>query len=102
MEVKIELGRPGLLGEWGTGSPVYWSRQNMLLRASLPQMTKVQGLLPSMVKSLKNMDGVLVMEAVHDLKTIFKGQTKKLTDNSVYIEMLQTLLPHFIDVRHRE
>lgn len=73
-----------------------------LLCASVPQMTKVQGLLPSMVKSLKNMDGVLVVEAVHDLKTIFREQGKKLTDNSVCVEMLQTLLPHFTDVRHRE
>lgn len=74
----------------------------MPLRASVPQMTKVQGLLPSMVKSLKNMDGVLVVEAIHDLKSIFKGQGKKLTDNSVYVEMLQILLPHFIDVRPQE
>lgn len=65
-------------------------------------MAKVQGLLPSMVKSLKNMDGVLVVEAVQDLKTIFKEQGKKLTDNSVCVEMLQILLPHFVDVRHRE
>uniref|UniRef100_A0ABK0M2E2 Maestro heat-like repeat family member 7 n=1 Tax=Rattus norvegicus TaxID=10116 RepID=A0ABK0M2E2_RAT len=71
----------------------------VILARRSEKMTKVQGLLPSMVKSLKNMDGVLVMEAVHDLKTIFKGQAKKLTDNSVYIEMLQTLLPHFIDAR---
>lgn len=62
-------------------------------------MAKVQSLLPSMVKSLKNMDGVLVVEAVHDLKRIFKGQSKKLTDSSVYVEMLQILLPHFTDVR---
>lgn len=74
----------------------------MLLHASVPQMAKVQGLLPSMVKSLKNMDGVLVVEAANDLKSIFKGQGKKLTDNSVYVEMLQILLPHFIDVRHQE
>lgn len=62
-------------------------------------MAKVQSLLPSMVKSLKNMDGVLVVEAVHDLKRVFKGQGKKLTDSSVYVEMLQILLPHFTDVR---
>jgi hypothetical protein len=65
-------------------------------------MAKVQSLLPSMVKSLKNMDGMLVVEAVHDLKRIFKGQGKKLTDSAVYVEMLQILLPHFTDVRHRE
>lgn len=65
-------------------------------------MAKVQSLLPSMVKSLKNMDGMLVVEAVHDLKRIFKGQGKKLTDCAVYVEMLQILLPHFTDVRHRE
>lgn len=66
-----------------------------------PQMAKVQALLPSMVKCLKNMDGALVVEAVHDLNTIFKGQSRKL-DSSVYVEMLQILLPHFSDVRHWE
>lgn len=65
-------------------------------------MTKVQGLLPCMVKSLKSMDGMLVVEAVHDLKAIFKEQGKKLTDNSVHVEMLQILLPHFVDVRQWE
>lgn len=62
-------------------------------------MAKVQTLLPTMVKCLKNMDGVLVVEAVCDLKSIFKGKGKKLTDSSVYVEMLQLLLPHFTDVR---
>lgn len=65
-------------------------------------MAKVQTLLPTMVKCLKNMDGVLVVEAVCDLKSIFKGKGKKLTDSSVYVEMLQLLLPHFTDVRPRE
>lgn len=65
-------------------------------------MAKVQALLPSMVKGLKNMDGVLVVEAVHDLKTIFKEQGKKPVDSSVYVELLQILLPHFSDVRRWE
>lgn len=65
-------------------------------------MAKVQTLLPSIVKCLKNMDGVLVVEAVQDLKTIFKGQSKKQMDSSVYVEMLQILLPYFSDVRRRE
>lgn len=62
-------------------------------------MAKVQALLPSMVKGLKSMDGLLVVEAVHNLKVIFKGQDRKQTDSSVYVEMLQVLLPHFSDVR---
>nr|XP_034359751.1 LOW QUALITY PROTEIN: maestro heat-like repeat-containing protein family member 7 [Arvicanthis niloticus] len=71
----------------------------VILARKSEKMAKVQGLLPSMVKSLKNMDGVLVVEAVQDLKTIFKEQGKKLTDNSVCVEMLQILLPHFVDAR---
>lgn len=64
-----------------------------------PQTAKVQALLPSMVKGLKSMDGLLVVEAAHNLKTIFKGQDRKLADTSVYVEMLQVLLSHFSDVR---
>lgn len=64
-----------------------------------PQTAKVQALLPSMVKGLKSMDGLLVVEAAHNLKTIFRGQDRKLMDSSVYVEMLQVLLPHFSDVR---
>ena len=60
----------------------------------------MQALLPSMVKGLKSVDGLLVVEAVHNLKTIFKGQDRKLMDNSVYVEILQILLPHFSDVRN--
>ncbi|KAB1268077.1 Maestro heat-like repeat-containing protein family member 7 [Camelus dromedarius] len=72
--------------------------------ASIPnapalQTAKVQALLPSMVKGLKSVDGLLVVEAVHNLKTIFKGQDRKLTNSSVYVEMLQILLPHFSDSR---
>lgn len=80
----------------------FLSAGSPLLHASIPQMAKVQTLLPSIVKCLKSMDGALVVEAVHDLKTIFKGQAKKLMDSSVYVEMLQALLPHFSDVRRRE
>ncbi|XP_011238866.1 maestro heat-like repeat-containing protein family member 7 isoform X4 [Mus musculus] len=71
----------------------------VILACKSEKMAKVQSLLPSMVKSLKNMDGMLVVEAVHDLKRIFKGQGKKLTDSAVYVEMLQILLPHFTDAR---
>lgn len=53
-----------------------------------------------MVKGLKSVDGLLVMEAGHNLKTIFKGQDRKLNDSSVYVELLQILLPHFSDVRN--
>lgn len=52
-----------------------------------------------MVKGLKSVDGLLVVEAVHNLKTIFKHD-RKLMDNSVYVEILQILLPHFSDVRN--
>lgn len=68
-------------------------------KAPSSQTAKVQALLPSMVKGLKSVDGLLVVEAVHSLKTLFKGQDRKLTDSSVYVEMLQVLLPHFSDVR---
>lgn len=52
-----------------------------------------------MVKGLRSMDGLLVVEAAHSLKTIFKRRGRKLADSSVYVEMLQVLLPHFSDVR---
>lgn len=52
-----------------------------------------------MVKGLKNVDGMLVVEAVHNLKAVFKGRDRKLMDSAVYVEMLQILLPHFSDVR---
>lgn len=68
--------------------------------APASQMAKVQALLPSMVKGLKCMDGLLVVEAGHNLKAIFKGQERKLKDSSVYVEVLQVLLPHFSDVRN--
>nr|XP_003464105.1 maestro heat-like repeat-containing protein family member 7 [Cavia porcellus] len=69
----------------------------MILAHRSEKMAKVQALLPSMVKGLKNMDGVLVVEAVQSLKTIFKGKDQKQRDSSVYVEMLQVLLPHFSD-----
>ncbi|XP_057601640.1 maestro heat-like repeat-containing protein family member 7 [Hippopotamus amphibius kiboko] len=71
----------------------------VILARRTEKTAKVQALLPSMVKGLKNVDGLLVVEAVHNLKTIFKGQDRKLTDSSVYVEMLQILLPHFSDSR---
>uniref|UniRef100_I3MIR2 Maestro heat like repeat family member 7 n=1 Tax=Ictidomys tridecemlineatus TaxID=43179 RepID=I3MIR2_ICTTR len=71
----------------------------VILARRAEKTAKVQALLPSMVKGLKNVDGVLVVEAVHNLKTIFKGQDRKLMDSSVYVEMLQVLLPHFSDSR---
>ncbi|KAL6038835.1 hypothetical protein STEG23_027005 [Scotinomys teguina] len=71
----------------------------VILACRSEKMAKVQALLPSMVKCLKNMDGMLVVEAVHDLKTIFESQGKKLMDSSVYLGTLQILLPHFTDAR---
>ncbi|XP_004400423.1 PREDICTED: maestro heat-like repeat-containing protein family member 7 isoform X2 [Odobenus rosmarus divergens] len=71
----------------------------VILARRTEKTAKVQALLPSMVKGLKSMDGLLVVEAAHNLKTIFKGQDRKLTDSLVYVEMLQILLPHFSDSR---
>ncbi|XP_015975872.2 maestro heat-like repeat-containing protein family member 7 isoform X5 [Rousettus aegyptiacus] len=71
----------------------------VILARRTEKTAKVQALLPSMVKGLKSVDGLLVMEAGRNLKTIFKGQDRKLTDSSVYVEMLQVLLPHFCDSR---
>ncbi|XP_058993463.1 maestro heat-like repeat-containing protein family member 7 isoform X3 [Mustela lutreola] len=71
----------------------------VILARRTEKTAKVQALLPSMVKGLKRMDGLLVVEAAHNLKTIFKGQDRKLTDSSVYVEMLQILLRHFSDSR---
>ncbi|XP_070642582.1 maestro heat-like repeat-containing protein family member 7 isoform X6 [Bos indicus] len=71
----------------------------VILAQRTEKAAKVQALLPSMVKGLKSVDGLLVVEAVHNLKTIFKGQDRKLMDNSVYVEILQILLPHFSDSR---
>uniref|UniRef100_A0A8C0XVH5 Maestro heat-like repeat-containing protein family member 7 n=1 Tax=Castor canadensis TaxID=51338 RepID=A0A8C0XVH5_CASCN len=71
----------------------------VILAQRSEKMAKVQALLPCMVKGLKSVDGMLMVEAVHNLKTIFKGQDRKLTDSSVYVEMLRVLLPHFSDSR---
>ncbi|XP_016060014.1 PREDICTED: maestro heat-like repeat-containing protein family member 7 isoform X2 [Miniopterus natalensis] len=71
----------------------------VILAHKTEKTAKVQALLPSMVKGLKSVDGLLVMEAGQNLKTIFKGQDRKLNDSSVYMEMLQVLLPHFSDSR---
>ncbi|ELK26755.1 HEAT repeat-containing protein 8 [Myotis davidii] len=70
----------------------------VILARKTEKTAKVQALLPSMVKGLKSVDGLLVMEAGHNLKTIFKGQDRKLNDSSVSVELLQILLPHFSDV----
>ncbi|XP_045403894.1 maestro heat-like repeat-containing protein family member 7 [Lemur catta] len=70
-----------------------------ILARRTEKMAKVQTLLPSMVKGLQGLDGMLVVEALHNLKTIFKGQDRKLVDSSVYLEILQVLLPHFSDSR---
>lgn len=50
-----------------------------------------------LVKGL-SVDGLLVVEAVWH-KTIFREQDRKLMDNSVYVDILQILLPHFSDVK---
>uniref|UniRef100_A0A8C6RYB5 Maestro heat-like repeat family member 7 n=1 Tax=Nannospalax galili TaxID=1026970 RepID=A0A8C6RYB5_NANGA len=79
------------------------SIRGLVILARRADRAKVQALMPSLVKGLKNMDGVLVVEAAHDLKAIFKGQGWKLAASSVYVEMLQILLPHFSDVNsHRD
>ncbi|XP_037017945.2 maestro heat-like repeat-containing protein family member 7 [Artibeus jamaicensis] len=72
----------------------------VILAHKTEKTAKVQALLPFMVKGLKCVDGLLVMEAGHNLKTIFKRlDRRKLNDNSVCVEMLQVLLPHFSDSR---
>ncbi|XP_058286595.1 maestro heat-like repeat-containing protein family member 7 isoform X1 [Hylobates moloch] len=71
----------------------------VILARRTEKTAKVKALLPSMVKGLKNMDGMLVVEAVHNLKAVFKGRDRKLMDSAVYVEMLQILLPHFSDAR---
>ncbi|XP_007976830.2 maestro heat-like repeat-containing protein family member 7 isoform X5 [Chlorocebus sabaeus] len=71
----------------------------VILARRTDKTAKVQALLPSMVKGLKNVDGMLVVEAVHNLKAVFKGRDRKLMDSAVYVEMLQILLPHFSDSR---
>ncbi|XP_017724871.1 PREDICTED: maestro heat-like repeat-containing protein family member 7 isoform X5 [Rhinopithecus bieti] len=71
----------------------------VILARRTDKTAKVQALLPSMVKGLKNVDGMLVVEAVHNLKAVFKGRDQKLMDSAVYVEMLQILLPHFSDSR---
>ncbi|XP_063554440.1 maestro heat-like repeat-containing protein family member 7 isoform X8 [Gorilla gorilla gorilla] len=71
----------------------------VILARRSEKTAKVKALLPSMVKGLKNMDGMLVVEAVHNLKAVFKGRDRKLMDSAVYVEMLQILLPHFSDAR---
>ncbi|XP_054342511.1 maestro heat-like repeat-containing protein family member 7 isoform X35 [Pongo pygmaeus] len=71
----------------------------VILARRSEKTAKVKALLPSMVKALKNMDGMLVVEAVHNLKAVFKGRDRKLMDSAVYVEMLQILLPHFSDAR---
>ncbi|XP_057391456.1 maestro heat-like repeat-containing protein family member 7 isoform X1 [Balaenoptera acutorostrata] len=74
----------------------------VILARRTEKTTKVQALLPSMVKGLKSVDGLLVVEAVNNIKIIFKGQDRKLMDSSVYVEMLQILLPHFSDNEWKE
>ncbi|XP_033082139.1 maestro heat-like repeat-containing protein family member 7 isoform X4 [Trachypithecus francoisi] len=71
----------------------------VILARRTDKTAKVQALLPSMVKGLKNVDGMLVVEALHNLKAVFKGRDRKLMDSAVYVEMLQILLPHFSDSR---
>ncbi|XP_035107484.1 maestro heat-like repeat-containing protein family member 7 isoform X3 [Callithrix jacchus] len=70
-----------------------------ILARRTDKTAKVQALLPSMVKGLKNVDGMLVVEAVHNLKAVFKGWDRKLMDSTVYVEMLQILLLLFSDSR---
>nr|XP_020832577.1 maestro heat-like repeat-containing protein family member 7 isoform X1 [Phascolarctos cinereus] len=60
---------------------------------------KIQALLPSMMKGLQWVDGLLAVEAVSNLKTILKSQNKKSNDVTIYLEILQVLQPHFNDNR---
>ncbi|KAM5248585.1 maestro heat-like repeat-containing protein family member 7 [Ctenodactylus gundi] len=71
----------------------------VILAQRSQKLAKVQALLPSMVAGLKSMDGALVVEAIHNLKVIIRGQGQKQVGSSVYVEMLQVLLPHFSDTR---
>uniref|UniRef100_UPI001E1B57F6 maestro heat-like repeat-containing protein family member 7 n=1 Tax=Jaculus jaculus TaxID=51337 RepID=UPI001E1B57F6 len=97
---KYSLGR--MVGGLDHQDPVMKMlsiRGLVILAHRSDKMAKVQALLPSMVKSLEGMDGALVVEAVHNLKTIFKGQGRKQADSSAYLEMLRILQPHFSDAR---
>ncbi|XP_075389406.1 maestro heat-like repeat-containing protein family member 7 [Tenrec ecaudatus] len=71
----------------------------IILARRTEKTAKVQALLPAMVKGLQNVDGQLVVEAMHNIKSIFKGQDLKLFDSSVTVELLQVLMPHFSDLR---
>ncbi|KAM8790428.1 maestro heat-like repeat-containing protein family member 7 [Rhynchonycteris naso] len=71
----------------------------VILARKSEKFARVEALLPTMVKGLRSVDGLLVMEAGLNLKTIFKGQDRKRNASSVYVEMLQVLLPHFSDSR---
>ncbi|XP_074121952.1 maestro heat-like repeat-containing protein family member 7 [Sminthopsis crassicaudata] len=71
------------------------SRQNMDQLCS----AKIQALLPSMMKGLQWVDGLLAVEAVSNVKTILKCQDKKSGDITIYLEILQVLQPHFNDNR---
>ncbi|XP_004699702.1 maestro heat-like repeat-containing protein family member 7 [Echinops telfairi] len=71
----------------------------IILARRTEKTAKVQALLPAMVKGLQNVDGQLVVEAMHNIKSIFKGQDLKLFDSSVNVELLQVLMPHFSDSR---
>ncbi|XP_072505669.1 maestro heat-like repeat-containing protein family member 7 isoform X3 [Notamacropus eugenii] len=64
-----------------------------------PQSTKIQALLPSMMKGLQWVDGLLAVEAVSNVRTILKCQDKKSNDVTIYLEILQVLQPHFNDNR---
>ncbi|XP_058159505.1 maestro heat-like repeat-containing protein family member 7 isoform X2 [Dasypus novemcinctus] len=71
----------------------------VILARRTEKTAKVQALLPSMVRGLKSVDGLLAVEAAHDLKAVFKGQDRKLAHSSVYVDLLEVLLPHFSDPR---
>ncbi|XP_007480595.1 maestro heat-like repeat-containing protein family member 7 isoform X1 [Monodelphis domestica] len=60
---------------------------------------KIQALLPSMMKGLQWVDGLLAVEAVSNVKTILRSQDKKSSDISIYLDILQVLQPHFDDNR---
>ncbi|XP_074077454.1 maestro heat-like repeat-containing protein family member 7 [Macrotis lagotis] len=92
---RSEKGRNLKTKEIKFPSSATTSRQNTDQLCS----AKIQALLPSMMKGLQWVDGLLAVEAVSNVKTILKCQDKKSKDITIYLEILQVLQPHFNDNR---
>ncbi|XP_044530732.1 maestro heat-like repeat-containing protein family member 7 [Gracilinanus agilis] len=71
----------------------------VILAHRTEKSNKIQALLPSMMKGLQWVDGLLAVEAVSNVKTILRSQDKKSSDISIYLDILQVLQPHFDDNR---